>query len=170
MPAFINPGRFAEDFTGKEALDVKHDPFGNLSDWGAVLNLLEELAEKGKLTDCQPGLIRILKHKGNWQLREEVLKRVGKIQTPSSELVFQILATLSDDNIYYDVRILAGDALIQLLKFIRNDFEVKINEEIRKVVEKLRSTPQPPFLDDALHRLSLEVNCCQTEAAEGFSE
>jgi len=142
---------------------MKHDPFGNLNDWGTVLELLKELADKGLLTDCQPGLIRILRYRGNWRLREEVLKRVGEIQVPSNELLFQVLATLSDDNIYYDVRILAGDALIQLLNSAQGGSRVEINHEICKVIEKLRSTPQPPFLDEALKRLHIEVDFHQHE-------
>jgi hypothetical protein len=142
---------------------MKHDPFGNLNDWGTVLELLEELSNKGLLTYCQPGLIRILRYRGNWRLREEVLKRVGEIQVPSNELLFQVLATLSDDNIYYDVRILAGDALIQLLNSAQGGSLVELNHEICKVIEKLRSTPQPPFLDEALKRLHMEVDFHQQE-------
>ncbi len=68
---------------------MKHDLFGSLRDWGPVLELVDDLADNGQLAKCQPGLIRILRYKGNWRLREEVLKRVGEIKTPSSELVFK---------------------------------------------------------------------------------
>ena len=136
---------------------MKHDPFGNLSDWGSVLEIFKELADTSQLADCQPGLIRILLYKGNWQLREEVLKRVGEIQTPSNELVFQILAILDNDNIYYDVRILAGDALIQLLKSVQDDLCGEMNNEVRKTIEKLRRTPHPPFFDKTLNRIHSEV-------------
>ncbi len=137
---------------------MKHDPFGNLSNWGAVLEIFNELADTGQLADCQSGLIRILLYKGNWQLREEVLKRAGEIRTPSNELVFQILAILDDDNTYYDVRILAGDALIQLLKSVQDDLCGEIKNEVRKVIEKLKSTPHPPFFDKALNRLHSEAS------------
>jgi hypothetical protein len=137
---------------------MTHDPFGNLNDWGMVIELLEELGDEDRLKDCQPGLIRILQYKGNWRLREEVLKRAGEIQNPSTDLVFQILAALADDNLYYDARILAGDALIQLLKSIHESLDPEIIEEIRKVVKKLRSTPQPSFLNDALNRIYTEVD------------
>lgn len=137
---------------------MKHDPFGSLSNWGKVLDLLEELANNNQLASCQTGLIRILRYKGHWRLREEVLKRIGRIQTPSNELIDQLLSILADDNIYYDVRILAGNAMIQLLKSVRNSFCGEINKEIRKVVEKLKRTPQPPFLEETLDRLHIEVN------------
>jgi len=136
---------------------VNHDPFGDLGDWGSVLEIFGKLADKGELAECQPGLVRILKYKGNWRLREEVLKRVGEIQNPSHELVFQVLSMLGDDNIYYDARVLAGDALTQLAKNVQGGLDSEINSSIRKVAEKLITTPQPPFFDMALKRLCLEI-------------
>ena len=136
---------------------MKHDPFGNLTDWGPVLDTFEDLADSGSLAECQPGLIRILRFKGNWRLREEVLKRVGEIQTPSREMVLQVLAILADDNTYYDARIIAGDALVQLLKCRPADAHEQLTSAIRKLVDKLKSTPQPPFFDEALDRVQSEV-------------
>ena len=137
---------------------MKKDPFGNLADYRPVLELVHDLADTGKLAKCQPGLIRILRYKGNWRLREAVLKRVGEIQTPSENLVSQILSILADDNIYYDVRILAGHALIQLSESLRDGFCDGINTEAQKVTEKLRSTPQPPFFVATLEKLYFELN------------
>lgn len=136
---------------------MPHDPFGNLIDWGQALGTFDDLADNGRLAECQPGLIRILRFKGNWRLREEVLKRVGEIQTPSRELVLQVLATVADDNIYYDARIIANDALIQLLQNASADAHAELSAATRKLLEKLKSTPQPPFFDQALDRLRGQV-------------
>ncbi len=136
---------------------MRHDPFGNLTDWGQVLDTFDDLADSGRLAECQPGLIRILRFKGNWRLREEVLKRVGEIQTPSRELVLQVLATVADDNIYYDARIIAVDALVQLLKNGPAGAHAELAMAAQKLAEKLKSTPQPPFFDEALERLYCEV-------------
>jgi len=76
---------------------MTQDPFGNLREWGPVLELLDELESNGKLAECQRGLVRILRYKGNWRLREEVLKRIGGIPSPSDELAGQVLTILSDD-------------------------------------------------------------------------
>jgi len=141
---------------------MKQDPFGNLTDWGAVLDIFDELADNGKLEECQPGLIRILKYKGNWRLREEVLKRVGEIQNPSDQLICQILSILDDDNTYYDVRILASDTLIQILKNVQDGFDDGINLSVRKVTERLRTTPHPPIFDNALKKLYLEIGLLGT--------
>lgn len=132
---------------------MKQDPFGNLVDWGQVLDLFGELADNGTLAECQPGLVRILRYKGNWRLREEVLKKIGTIQTPSDELISQVITLVADDNIYYDARILACDALILLLGNAQSGVNGEIQSEMRKVAEKLRATPQPPFFDKTLAKL-----------------
>ena len=136
---------------------MKEDPFGDLTNWGAVLDIVDEMADAGKLSECQPGLIRILRYKGNWRLREEVLKRAGDIQSPSHELICQVLNILDDDNTYYDARILASDALIQMLKNIQDGLGGEINMSVRKVAERLRATPHPPIFDNTLTKLYLEV-------------
>ncbi len=133
---------------------MKNDPFGNLRDWGPVLNALSNLTDNGDISQCQPGLIRILRYKGNWRLREEVLKRVGKVQSPSKDLVDQVIAILDDDNIYYDARIIAGNALIHLFENMEDKGEADIHDKARKVIKKLKRTPQPPIFDKAIDRLS----------------
>lgn len=136
---------------------IKNDPFGNLMDWGPVLDILDELADDGKLTKYQPGLIRILRYKGNWQLREETLKRVGEVQEPSDDLILQVIDILDDDNIYYDARILAGNALIQLLKNLPDNCNQVISTAVQKVIKKHREIPQPRFFKNALEYFYSEL-------------
>lgn len=132
---------------------MQHDPFGNLTDWGVVLDILAELVDNGQLSECQPGLIRILRFKGNWRLREEVLNRVRAIQAPSEDLIRQVLTILTDDNTYYEARIIAGDTLMELLKNVPAGSYGEFTMSARKVIEKLKSTPQPPFFNEAIDRL-----------------
>ena len=132
---------------------MTQDPFGNLREWEPALELLDELASSGKLAECQRGLVRILDYKGNWRLREEVLKRIGGIPSPSDELAGQVLTILADDNIYYDARVLAGNALIELLKNSQSSLHQEFIMEIRKVIEKLSKSPQPLFFDKAIKKL-----------------
>ncbi|MCF8026529.1 MAG: hypothetical protein K9K82_13715 [Desulfobacteraceae bacterium] len=136
---------------------MEKDPFGNLTDWGPVLDLLDELSENGTISKCQPGLIRILRYKGNWRLREEALKRVNKVENPCDGLVLQISNLLADDNLYYDARILAGNALVQLSKNTENGFPIELNKEIQKVIIKLQSTPHPPFFEYAVEKVHSNV-------------
>ena len=132
---------------------MKDDPFGNLMDWGPVLDKLVELSSNGDLSRCQPGLVRILRYRGNWRLREEALKAAGDVQNPSEELVHQVISILDDDNIYYDARILAGDALLQLLNNAEDVSGGDLQNKTRNVVDKLKTTPQPPFFEEAIKRL-----------------
>jgi len=136
---------------------MTNDPFGNLRDWGPALELLDELATNGKLAECQSGLVRILRYKGNWRLREEVLKRIGGIPSPSNELVGQVLTILADDNIYYDARILANNALIHWLKNSQSRLHQEVILEIRKVIEKFSKLPQPPLFGEAIKKLDSEI-------------
>lgn len=136
---------------------MTQDPFGNLREWGPVLELLDELESNGKLAECQRGLVRILRYKGNWRLREEVLKRVGGIPSPSDELAGQVLTILSDDNIYYEARVIASNALIGLLKNSQSSLPKELILEIRKVIEKLSESLQPPFFDKAIKKLDSEI-------------
>ena len=86
-----------------------------------------------------------------------MLKRMGDVQTPSKELVHQVIAILDDDNIYFDARIMAGDALIQLLNNTEDISSDDLQGKVQKVIEKLKSTPQPPFFDKAIDRLYSEL-------------
>jgi hypothetical protein len=145
---------------------MKSDPFGNLTDWCQVLDTLEDLAENGDLSKCQPGLIRVLRYKGNWRLREEVLKRVGDVQMPSNELVHQVISILDDDNTYYDARILAGDALIKLLRHHQSDHSDGLHSQVRNVINNLTGLPQPPFFNDALNRMNAALDQSEVEVTD----
>lgn len=145
-------GSLENDVVLKE-LPREQDPFGDLNEWGNVLSILDERVHKGNLQECQPGLIRILRFKGNWRLREETLRRLGTIQHPSGELVIQVIDILTDDNVYFDARILAADALRQIVQNARRDLQGETTASLRNVTERLRRAMQPFAFDNALKRL-----------------
>jgi len=130
--------------------------FGNLREWGGVLEKMEALARSGKLGDHQEELIRVLRFNDNWRLREAALSALPKIQEPTPALLDEALAIMMRDDLYYDVRILAADALG---KTLRKDSPVdrrggeKTREAIGRVLEgmnRLLNGPQPPILHKAL--------------------
>jgi hypothetical protein len=129
---------------------MSDDPFGNLQDWGEALELLDELSQNGRLAKCQRGLVRIMNYKGNWRLREEVLKRLNQIETPTDDLIGQVLSILADDNTYYEARIMASGALMHFLKNGESEVRPELNLKSRKIIEKLFKTPQPPVFEKAL--------------------
>ena len=132
---------------------MQPDPFGNLREWGPVLELICQLSDESKLSECQPGLTRILRYRDNWRLREEVLNRIGKINKPDNTLVLQVLDIITDENLYYEVRILACETMMEFLKNGANTFETEVKKEIRQTVENLISSQHPPLFEQALKKL-----------------
>lgn len=134
---------------------MNKDPFGNLQEWGTVLDKLKELEQTGTLSDCQIGLVRILRFKGNWRLREVVLKSIAKIKTPEVELTDEVLYIIMDDNTYYEARIMACEALQHIIKRKRccqKSFMVFPRRHFSEQLSLLRNTPQPPIFSHAIDR------------------
>lgn len=136
---------------------MQPESFGNLQDWGPVLDQLRQLTHEGKLGDHQSELIRILRYQGNWRLREETLHRISAIEQPSNALIEQVLHIIADKNLYFEVRILACQSIIQLLKRRGHPFDAIISDAIIGTLEKQLATPQPPIFTDALRQLSSEA-------------
>ena len=132
---------------------MQPDPFGNLRDWGVVLELICQLSDGSQLGECQPGLVRILRYRDNWRLREEVLNRIGNINKPDNTLVLQVLDVITDENLYYEVRILACETMMEFLKNGANAFETEVKKEMRQTVENLLSSQHPPIFEQALKKL-----------------
>lgn len=132
---------------------MQPDPFGNLRDWGPVMEKLCQLADEGGLSDCQPGLTRILRYRDNWRLREETLKRIGKISNPEDALVGQVLAIIDDENLYFEVRVIACQAMEELLKNTTTVFNAELEKTILEKSEILCSTVLPPLLEQAGKKL-----------------
>ena len=132
---------------------MQPDPFGNLKDWGPVLEQIHQLADEGHLSECQPGLIRILRYRDNWRLREEVLLKAGTINNPEDEMIRQVLDIIGDQRLYYDVRILACQAMAELMKNSPARFNAATETDILSTVEFLSSATQQPLFEQALKRL-----------------
>ena len=136
------------------------DMFGNLREWGRVLERLEGLRESGQLDDHQAGLARILRYKDNWRLRETVLEYIEDLDNPTEELLQEVSHIMMDDGLYYDARILlAARAVTTLIVLRENDGkEVKgLNRTgVMEKMDSLMGTPQPPKLTDTI-RQSLEA-------------
>lgn len=133
---------------------MQPDSFGNLQDWGPVLDKLCQLTHEGKLGDHQAELIRILRYQGNWRLREETLHRISAIEQPSKALIEQVLRIIADKNLYFEARILACQSMIDLLKKTGHSFDAAIRDAVIGTLAKLLATPQPPIFTDALRQLS----------------
>ncbi len=131
----------------------KGDVFGNLKDWGRVLDTLESLTNQNRLDECQAGLIRILRYKDNWRLREAVLECVGRVKKPGHELMREVMGILADEDTYYDMRILAATALGELIRKTPSDIQSDSGGfQCKKLIKSLIESPQPPIFHEALRK------------------
>jgi hypothetical protein len=125
----------------------------NFQDWGQVLDGLKKIEKKGDLHRHQHDLIRMLKYKGNWRLREAALESIPQIENPVPELVCEVLNVILDDNVYCEARVMACRTLNQLIENGKNSScgcrlfgELSIADNLKT----LTVVPQPPMLMSAV--------------------
>ncbi|MCK5098526.1 MAG: hypothetical protein KAR45_10515 [Desulfobacteraceae bacterium] len=135
---------------------MENNIFGNLNDWGVVLEKLKKLSESKELGSCQDELIRLLRFNQNWRLREAAIESLPFVENPSSNLAREVLSLIKRKDLYYDVRILATDGLEKLTTTIVNNkaFDKSILkqfvQDIIKDINFLLASPEPPKFHDAL--------------------
>ena len=103
---------------------MKNYIFGNFVDWGKVLDKLHHLEETKSLDAHQDELIRLLRFDGNWRLREAAVEAASGLTKPKLDTLRQLVQLIKRENIYYEVRIMATDALSTLLPVIMEDKEL----------------------------------------------
>jgi hypothetical protein len=137
----------------RRAVMDKGDVFGNLMDWGQALDALDKLSEEKRLDEHQSGLMRILRYKGNWRLREAVLECVGRLDDPRPDLAREVMNIMADDNTYYDMRILAATALGEMLSRAAEEAEFNsIKIKCLDIIKSYLDSPQPPIFHKALEK------------------
>ena len=133
------------------------DIFGNLYDWSDVLQQIENLRQSFSLDEHQPGLVRILRYRNNWKLRETVLDCIKELKQPDDSVIDAVLDIVMDDTVYYEQRILAADSLVQLCK--KNEKAMKkFVEEVGKLVD----APHPSAFHKALNRITKQIEDNET--------
>ncbi len=137
---------------------MKSNGFGNLNDWGVVLEQLDRLSQSGMLDQWQEQLIRLLRFDQNWRLREAAIESLGFVKNPGLDLAREILLLIKRNDLYYDVRILAADAIEQLIPKIidSRQFDQDILQQfVREIIaemEVLLAFPEPPKFHQALQK------------------
>jgi hypothetical protein len=139
---------------------LNSDIFGNLKEWGKVLELLDNLKQSKKLDEHQMGLARILKYGENWRLLEQVLECGKEINQPEDQFLLEVFNIMSDRNIYLDARILALNILVCLFPRINRKNNHKLSQGL--IVQNMRNIlnlPGPPIFQEAVVKSleSLEV-------------
>ena len=148
---------------------MKNDIFGNLTDWGIVLDKLKKLSDSRELDNYQDELIRLLRFDQNWRLREAAIESLPLVENPSLNLAREIISLIKRKDLYYDVRILATDGLEKLATTIVNNrgFDKDILKQfvlsILTDLEVLLASPEPPIFHDALQNSMNQIK--EIEAA-----
>lgn len=127
------------------------DIFGDLREWGAVLDQIERLRLSKLLDGHQKGLIRILRYRYNWQLRQAALRAVADLRNPSKDLFDLLLAIVTDEHSDLDTRLLACDAVRRVVALSQaqggiDHFEPAAAGRAREFLR----VPQPPVLREAV--------------------
>jgi hypothetical protein len=134
---------------------VDSNIFGDLTDWGQVIEMLDQLKELEQLDRHQDGLTRILRYRDNWRLREIVLKHIVHLAEPTEELVHEVMNITMDEDTYLDMRILAFDALSNLIPLCIRRNDTKGRNLIENAIEsmnKLLDSPQPPIFHEVVSK------------------
>lgn len=136
-------------------METDGDVFGNLREWEKIADQIAELLKTGKIDTHQAGLVRILRYKDNWKIREIVLKAIKDLKMPSSKLLSELLCIMENDREYYMMRMLASEAIESLFT---ND-GIQFPEDRRVAasqitgrVKPLANSSWPPVLRDSLLR------------------
>lgn len=130
---------------------MNSDIFGNLKEWGKVLELLDSLKQSKKLDEHQMGLARILKYGENWRLLEKVLDCGKEIDQPEDKFLLEVFNIMSNRNIYLDARILALNILVCLFPRINRKNNHQLCQGL--IVQKIRNIlelPAPPIFHEAV--------------------
>ena len=129
------------------------DIFGNLREWGHVPDQLAQLAEAGALDDHQEGLIRLLRYRDNWRLREMALEVVPHLRSPDDRVISEVRSVVLDDGLYCEVRMLAAKSLSALLTENAAHYRRDGRTVLCGVIQRIRmllESPHPPVMHEAL--------------------
>lgn len=136
---------------------MKNQIFGNLMDWDHALDTLHRLKESETLDDHQEELIRLLRYDKNWRLREAAVEAAETLNRPSIETVKQIARLMKREDLYYNIRIMASQALSTLIPVMVENQEETSSEPVRLFISEadhdistLLASPAPPIFHDAL--------------------
>jgi len=137
---------------------MKNNVFGNLMDWGTVLENLERVSRTGELGYCQDELVRLLRFDQNWRLREAAIEVLPNVENPGLDLAQELLLLIKRRDLYYDIRILATDsfekiahAMVKNPDIDKDSLQAFFSAAI-KDLNTLLSSPEPPIFYTALQQ------------------
>jgi hypothetical protein len=134
---------------------MQQDIFGNLMEWGDILEKIGQIRDSNSLDDHQEDLVRILRYPRNWRLREAALRVVREINQPTVELLKEALNIVLNEEVYIEARTMAVDALADLMikdRRIRSKNEITARYRVLEKMETLMGETQSPLLKEGIER------------------
>jgi hypothetical protein len=128
----------------------------SLEEWGKVLERLQEWKKQRELDRHAPELVRLLRTRDNWRLREHALEAVTELSSCPQDLQQAVLDILVDDTLYHEVRVLAAEALRALMArdALRAAGDAaRIQPGTLERMRRILDSPQPPILHQAIRRV-----------------
>ena len=126
---------------------MSYDVFGDLQEWGRVLDQVQRMRQDEVLDNHQRGLARLARYPFNWRLRQAALRATAELKRPTDEILQIAVQIMADDNSDLETRILAGNAVNEVLG---NGGGASISDSAHsraaKSIQDLLDTPQPPVL------------------------
>jgi hypothetical protein len=131
---------------------MSNDIFGDLREWGHVLDELERLKASGELNIHQEALARLLRYRFNSRIRERAVESLFALSAPDDRILLLTVDIIGDENTELTLRAAAADALHGLIGSRRNSDTWTAGLE-SAVVDKLTNVlraQQPPVLASAV--------------------
>ena len=147
---------------------MQSDIFGNLMEWGDVLEKLERLGDSDSLDEHQAGLVRILRYPRNWRLREAALGAIRKVKQPTEELLKETLNIVLNEEVYIEARTMAVDALADLMikdRRIRSKNEITTRSRVLQNMESLMGNTHSPLLRERIEHFFKKLANRKTASA-----
>ena len=147
---------------------MNSDIFGNLMEWGAVLEKLEQLRNSKTLDEHQAGLVRILRYPHNWRLREAALGVIRGVNQPTEELLKEALNIALNEGVYVEARTIAVDVLADLMikdRRIRSKNEITLRSSVLEKMESLMGDTQSPLLRERIEHFFKKLANRKTASA-----
>lgn len=123
-----------------------YDIFGDLQEWGRVLDQVRRTREDGTLDRHQSGLTRLIRYPYNWQLREAGLRAAAELKRPTDDVLRAAVQVLADEEADLETRTLAGHAVSRMLRNGDAHISDTARSEAIESIDDLLSKQGPPVL------------------------
>lgn len=143
---------------------METNAFGNLMDWGQVLEKLDHLTRNRELDLHQEELIRLIRFNHNWRLREAAIEALPFVKNPGIALAQEVLTIIRRADLYYDIRILATEGLEKTAAGLAKNLGPEKEQvqaffvSAKQDLNQLLGSPQPPIFHRAIKQCVTHLN------------